>query len=225
MLTRDKVLKILDKARELDSKFELFGTKDHQYRLEPPVPEEFVREVEEKCGFTLPADYRRFITRVGDGGAGPHYGIMPFRNFWKDGYFQEDRFAESRRLSWRRSLVRPFSVRPVLPEDLDRCGVCDPEQYEEDPGSYFIWEEPENEWETPWSTDGFFGLGSIGCGWGYGIVLNGEKRGQVFTTDHEGGFAREAYSFQEFYSRYLEYLADTKALQEELKLWRGRFVR
>ncbi len=41
-----------------------------QYKLNPPVPEDFVRDVEEQCGFTLPQDYRRFITQVGDGGAG-----------------------------------------------------------------------------------------------------------------------------------------------------------
>ncbi len=50
-------------------------------------------------------------------------------------------------------------------------------------------------------------------------------QGRVFTTDNEGGFAWEAYSFNEFYSRYLEHLADTKALQKELEWWRGRFKR
>ena len=78
MFSRDRIEKLLEKAREIDSGFELFGAKAHQYRLGPPVPEEFVRDVEEKCGFTLPEDYRRFITRVGDGGAGPDYGIAPF---------------------------------------------------------------------------------------------------------------------------------------------------
>lgn len=37
--------------------------------------------------------------------------------------------------------------------------------------------------------------------------------------------AREAYSFREFYSQYLERLADTKALRKELEWWRGRFKR
>lgn len=224
MFTREKVERILEKAREIDSKLEMFGVENHQYKLNPPVPEAFVRDVEEKCGFTLPQDYRRFITQVGDGGAGPDYGIDPFRDFWKYGYFQEDRFAEHHRRGWRRSLVRPFSIRPLLWEERDNC-MCDPEVYEMHPEHFFVWEKPENEWETPQSTDGFFCLGDKGCGWGYGIVLNGEKRGQLFTTDHEGGFAWEAYSFNEFYSHYLEHLADTKALQKELECWRGRFKR
>ena len=224
MFSRDRIEKLLEKAREIDSGFELFGAKAHQYRLGPPVPEEFVRDVEEKCGFTLPEDYRRFITRVGDGGAGPDYGIAPFGEFWKKGYFQEDQFAEHHRRGWRRSLVRPFSIRPLLWEERDSC-MCDPEVHEMHPEHFFVWARPENEWETPRSTDGFFCLGDKGCGWGYGIVLNGEKRGQLFTTDHEGGFAWEAYSFDEFYRGYLERLADTKALQRELEWWRGRFKR
>ena len=117
MLHREKITRILTQARQIDANCEMFGADHHQYRLNPPVPESFVRDVEEKCGFTLPSDYRRFITQVGDGGAGPDYGIDPFRHFWKEGYFQEDQFAEAHRQRYRRSLTRPFAPRPMTPED------------------------------------------------------------------------------------------------------------
>ena len=77
MFSRDRIEKLLEKAREIDSGFELFGAKAHQYRLGPPVPEEFVRDVEEKCGFTLPEDYRTCLTQLGKGGAGPNHGLYP----------------------------------------------------------------------------------------------------------------------------------------------------
>lgn len=48
----------------------------HRYRLNPPISVSFVRMVEEKYGFSLPEDYFRFITEVGDRGAGPDYGII-----------------------------------------------------------------------------------------------------------------------------------------------------
>lgn len=32
---------------------------------------------ERLCGISLPADYRAFITSLGDGGAGPGYGLLP----------------------------------------------------------------------------------------------------------------------------------------------------
>ena len=47
MFTREKVERILDKAREIDSGFELFGAEAHRYHLNPPVPEDFVRDVED----------------------------------------------------------------------------------------------------------------------------------------------------------------------------------
>lgn len=224
MFTREKIERILEKAREIDSKYEMFGAKAHQYRLNPPVPEEFVRDVEEKCGFTLPADYRRFITQVGDGGAGPCYGVEPFRDFWKRGYFQENRLAEWYRQGYRQGLARPFSVRPMEPEEVERYGFSR-EGYQEHPERYFVWAEQEDENNKRWSTEGFFLLGTEGCQWDFGLILNGKKRGWIFTTDNEGAFALDAHSFNEFYSRYLEQLADTKAFRERLEWWRGRFQR
>lgn len=221
MFTREKVEQILDKAREIDSGFELFGTKTHRYRLNPPVPEDFVRDVEEKCGFTLPEDYRRFITRVGDGGAGPYYGIEPFRDFWKRGYFQENRLAEWYRQGYRQGLARPFSVRPMEPEEAGRYGFSQ-EGYLEHPERYYVWVEQEDEYNERWSTEGFFLLGTEGCQWDFGIILNGEKRGRVFTTDNEGAFALDAHSFNEFYSQYLEGLSADR-LRKQLEWWRGRF--
>ena len=147
MLHREKITRILTQAHQIDTNCEMFGANRHQYRLNPPVPESFVRDVEEKCGFTLPSDYRRFITQVGDGGAGPDYGIDPFRNFWKEGYFQEDQFAEAHRQRYRRSLTRPFAPRPMTPEDQADSATGNPSHYAEHPERYFIIDPPEKEEE------------------------------------------------------------------------------
>ena len=48
----------------------MFGASKHQYKLNPPVDTAFVHKVEEKYHFRLPEDYFKFITEVGDGGAG-----------------------------------------------------------------------------------------------------------------------------------------------------------
>ena len=228
MLHREKITRILTQARQIDANCEMFGADHHQYRLNPPVPESFVREVEEACGFTLPSDYRRFITQVGDGGAGPDYGIDPFRNFWKEGYFQEDRFAEAHRQRYRRSLTRPFAPRPMTPEDQADSATGNPSHYAAHPERYFIIDPPEKEEEEEggwWLTGGFLTLGTRGCQWAYGIALNGKHRGRVFTTDNEGGYLLEAYSFEEFYRRWLEWLADTESFRQALKQWQGRFRR
>jgi hypothetical protein len=47
----------------------------HQYRLNPPLTEAQVGAVEARIGCPLPEQFRRFVTELADGGAGPAYGI------------------------------------------------------------------------------------------------------------------------------------------------------
>ncbi len=225
MLRREQVIKILERARDIDKDCQMFGAEAHKYRLEPPVPESFVRGAEEKCGLTLPESYRRFITQVGDGGAGPDYGITPFREFWKWGCAQTHNiFAERDRENYRRHLIQPFLVRPMTPEEAACSVTGNPEHYAREPERYYIFELPGDEDDdSRWSTDGFLSLGTRGCQWDYGIALNGEHRGKVFTTDNEGGFLLEARYFEEFYRCWLDRLSDTKRFRQDLEQWTRHF--
>ncbi len=48
----------------------------HRWRLNPPLPESAALEFEARHGVALPGGYREFLTRFGDGGAGPAYGLF-----------------------------------------------------------------------------------------------------------------------------------------------------
>lgn len=74
-----QVLFRLAGLRRADPECRVFGAGEHRYALRPLLPEAEVRALEGRAGITLPADYRAFVTRVGDGGAGPFYGIHSLR--------------------------------------------------------------------------------------------------------------------------------------------------
>ncbi len=48
-----------------------------QFVLQPPLAEADVLNFEHQHGVHLPADYRDFLTQIGNGGAGLYYGIFP----------------------------------------------------------------------------------------------------------------------------------------------------
>ncbi len=62
-----------------DSELQYFGAKHHQYRIKPCLSEEDITKFEEKNALQLPEDYRTYLKFFGDGGAGPHYGVIPLK--------------------------------------------------------------------------------------------------------------------------------------------------
>lgn len=63
----------LRRVREMGA--QPFGAESHGMRLHPPLSPEAVAAMEARIGVALPEEYRAFITRIGDGGAGPAYGM------------------------------------------------------------------------------------------------------------------------------------------------------
>jgi hypothetical protein len=60
-----------------DPDLRVFGASGHRYQLNPPLSETGIRSFETHYGITLPDEYRHFLSVIGNGGAGPHYGILP----------------------------------------------------------------------------------------------------------------------------------------------------
>jgi hypothetical protein len=58
-------------------KMDIFGASGHHFLLNSPSAEADVYGFEEQHRVRLPAEYRQFLTAVGNGGAGPYYGVFP----------------------------------------------------------------------------------------------------------------------------------------------------
>jgi hypothetical protein len=60
-----------------DPDLRVFGADGHRYQLNPPLPETDIQTFETHYGITLPDGYGHFLSVIGNGGAGPYYGILP----------------------------------------------------------------------------------------------------------------------------------------------------
>lgn len=59
-----------------DANATAFGSDDHGFLLNPTLAESDVVTFEHRHNIQLPIDYRHFLTSIGDGGAGPYYGVF-----------------------------------------------------------------------------------------------------------------------------------------------------
>ncbi len=135
---------------------------------------------ETKHGIELPEGYRRFITKLGNGGAGPYYGVFKFREMddchsfrrWKE----NDGFVGM--------LAKPFphtkqwNEVPPFPEDEGNESL-----YEADMEQFYT---------VYWNTENVNGAIPIchqGCAYRNWLVVTGREAGNVsedLRTDQEG---------------------------------------
>ncbi len=80
MLDVPKIRSILANAAFLDLEFPISGSECHTHLLRPPLSMEELDAWESLMQVSLPADYRTYLTKLGNGGAGPSYGLTPFHS-------------------------------------------------------------------------------------------------------------------------------------------------
>lgn len=177
------IVEALNGLAKKDPKFKLFGAEAHQYRLNPPVRLGTIEAFEKKNRTTLPEDYKYFITKVGDGGAGPYYGVFRFGEHddnwdfckWKDGHLVGDMSKPfPHRKAW--NLPKSFwSKRP----DLDSAA-----SEEEADRMMEDWDKvlEEHYWNQQ-LMNGAIPICHIGCAYRQWLVIKGKERGFVWQDD------------------------------------------
>jgi hypothetical protein len=73
----DDVVSKLKRLKAIDCQCQAFGAETHRYLLRPGLSANAIDPVERRLGVELPRALRDFYTEVGDGVAGPYYGLKP----------------------------------------------------------------------------------------------------------------------------------------------------
>lgn len=68
---------VVARLRAAASARSIFGASGHGFELNGPISERELVGWERGHGIELPADYRAYLSELGNGGAGPYYGSFP----------------------------------------------------------------------------------------------------------------------------------------------------
>lgn len=183
----ERLLKKLAQCQQVDSECQQFGSQKHRYQINPPLSPAEVRAIEKQYGFALPEDYFWFLTVVGNGGAGPNYGLYPFGTEGQEEDFP--RLAQPRVLDPKASPEEYEDFIAYYEED------CDDEEFER---------REEKLWQ------GLLTIGTAGCTYDMMLVVTGAERGRILHIDRDRQrpyFSPDA-SFLDWYERWLTETAE-----------------
>jgi len=142
-----------------------FGAERHGHAQNPPADEAALAAFERTHGLRLPADYRAYLARVADGGAGPFYGLYDLATAAAEGAAYAGEVDDP---------LAPFPVdaaglaafvahRRACLDEGDDDEIVYPPRPEPCPGLLFLCE--------------------YGCGGFYALVARGELAGTVWFVD------------------------------------------
>ncbi|MTC51295.1 SMI1/KNR4 family protein [Providencia alcalifaciens] len=182
----DQIQRIKQKlplAQQVDIDEALFGADSHNYQLNPPLDIERIEQWQHRMAVQLPHEYVTFMTQLGNGGAGPYYGIERFED-------SESRYD---------SVALPSVLSPTMSDEewqtlTQMADDCTDEEYDS---------------RESLLHQGLFYLGTCGCTYDILLVVTGEHAGRLIYT-HDWCDSPTAYffvyenHFLDWYERWLD---------------------
>lgn len=186
----------LVKAKNADKNMKVFGASGHKYKLNRPATVCEVVSFETGYGIQLPECYRAFITHIGNGGdshaasaAGPFYGIYPLgKNVDELVYTNtKDCFINECIIYPKMSDEYWYS----LTKNIDENENISDGDFEQEISKMYA---------------GILPIGSQGCAYLHGLVLNGPYKGRIVNVDAERQKPQFAFenNFLDWYERWLD---------------------
>jgi len=174
----ESIRDVLERCR--NAQLQVFGSDLHEFKLHAPVDESVVTQFETEHQIKLPEDYRRFVTEVGNGGAGPFYGVFKLGEM--DASFKHKCWKECD--GFIGDLAKPFphtkhwNNLSAYPNDQE-----DEDAYEAELDAFD---------ESYWNSDhvnGAIPICNQGCAYRNWLIVTGPEAGNVWEdlrVDHKG---------------------------------------
>jgi hypothetical protein len=152
----------------------VFGFDGHGFQMNPVLSESEAAAFERDHKIVLPPDYRQFVTKVGNGGAGPFYGVFPLG-------FMDDNFGQR---PWEENdgfigtLSEPFRFQEEW-NDLSGYPEADLMKRNETEYDRQI-DKFEGKYWSSGLMNGAFPICHEGCALRLWLVVTGEQAGKVW---------------------------------------------
>lgn len=166
----------LERLKNLDKAFSVFGSSKHQYILGSKVKSTSIKDFEKKYNIILPSGFKTFLQEIGNGGAGPYYGLEPIENIlFTDLDYKTGKLNPSEPFQFTQKWNMDFT--PSVSEEKNQ------EKYEEE------LEQFEQFYFSPRQMNGAISICNFGCGISLNLIVNGEEYGNIWTDDrgNDGG--------------------------------------
>jgi hypothetical protein len=208
----DRIKNKLKELRTLDHNLELFGADTHEYKLNTILTIDQVAQFEKDHDVDLPKAYVSFLTILGNGGAGPFYGLNTLEDS-RINFFDTTETAKHQYFDLSKSFphTEPWNVElelQTLYGKIEAASEVGNNELEEQ-----LWEQ---KWELIGADELDFGrlyTSNFGCGIKISLIVAGKEKGNMWTDDrtNDGGLYpsielgnTEKLSFLDWYELWLD---------------------
>ena len=178
----DRIKNKLEQLKIFDKDLELFGADTHKYLLNQILTNDQVAQFERDNKVELPKEYVTFLTTIGNGGAGPFYGIHTLDDS-RINFFDNTENANHQYFDLSKAFphTESWNVEAQLEElyeKIEEANEAGDEKLEE--------ELFEQKWEIIGREEHDFGrlnTTDYGCGVTISLIVNGQEKGNMWTDD------------------------------------------
>lgn len=193
-IIKEKIIKL----KELDYNYTVFGSYKHKYKLNACLTEEQVINFEHLNNIRLPYGYREFLIDVGNGGAGPAYGLNGIDvNEQKQSRLSE-RFLLDEGYQLEDEEEKGYNC--LLDYEFDgTCTKCDRKDFCLQSTLYYGKDTDEYRYNN-----GTMIIVFTGCTYYNRLVLNGKHLGEIWCENQGEGLIPSFDNFLNYYNKWLD---------------------